>query len=119
MPTRVAVNSSLNLSALYEIANNCTSQVTISFVCFKPSMLIACGHKKTRIRKSGLFIYGCLFSYQFSNGINTFSSGDNTMNTNNFAGLVALAFFDTRCSEPAGSYQYSPALKVFGCSPFT
>ena len=47
---------------------------------------------------------------QFSKGINTFSSGANTMNTNSLAGRVALAFFETRCSDPAGSYQNSPAL---------
>lgn len=58
----------------------------------------------------GLFVYGYTFSHQFSNGISTFSSGESTMNTNSFAGFVLLAFFDTRCSEPAGSYQYSPAL---------
>jgi hypothetical protein len=59
---------------------------------------------------SSPFIYGWRNSYQFSKGINTFSSGANTINTNSLAGLVVLAFFETKCSEPAGSYQYSPAL---------
>lgn len=100
----------LNLSALNEIANDRACQVTNSFVWFKSLRLIAQGNKQARTFDSGLFIYGCALSHQFSNGINTFSSGDNTMNTRSLAGFVALAFFDTRCSEPAGSYQYSPAL---------
>ncbi len=53
-----------------------------------------------------LLCCGC----QFFSGINTASSSPITMNTSNFAGWLALAFFDTRCSEPAASYQNSPAL---------
>ena len=100
----------LNREELNEIANIGSYQVGNSFVWFKGVWLIARGNKNSRNIDSGVFIYGYRFSDQFFNGINTFSSGDNTMNTSNLAGSVALAFFDTRCSEPAASYQYSPAL---------
>ena len=47
---------------------------------------------------------------QFFSGINTASFSPITMKTSSFAGSVALAFFETKCSEPAASYQNSPAL---------
>ncbi|MNS87103.1 hypothetical protein D3C72_1210320 [compost metagenome] len=105
-----AVSFRLNREERNEIANIGSYQVTNSFVWFKEVRVIARRNKNARIVDLGVFIYGCRFSDQFFNGINTFSSGDNTMNTSNLAGSVALAFFDTRCSEPAASYQYSPVL---------
>lgn len=93
-----------------ETVHKHTCRLVHSFVCCKRFNLIARSHKKARIIDSSLFIYGWCNSDQFFKGINTFSSGDNTMKTSNFAGWVALAFFETKCSEPAGSYQNSPVL---------
>ncbi|MNM92727.1 hypothetical protein D3C81_1050700 [compost metagenome] len=105
-----AVSFRLNREERNEIANIGSYQVTNSFVWFKEVRVIARRNKNARFIDSGVFIYGYRFSDQFFKGTNTFSSGDNTMNTSNLAGSVALAFFDTRCSEPAASYQYSPVL---------
>lgn len=98
--------SRLNPEYQIEIADFRSCRVINSFIGFKCARLIAVRNKNARFNDSGVFIYGYRCSHQFSNGISTCSSGDSTMNTNNLAGLVALAFFETRCSEPAGSYQY-------------
>ncbi len=110
MPEGVGSHSRLNREARNEIANIRAYWQPASIVWFKQSKLIALGNKNARIEYLDVFIYGCSLSDQFFKGTSTSSSGDSTMNTSNFAGSVALAFFETRCSEPAASYQYSPAL---------
>ncbi len=110
MPEITGSGSRLNLEGRKKIANIRVYQMAHSFVCCNEVRLIARRNKKARFEVSSLFIYGYRFSDQFFKGTNTFSSGDNTMNTSNLAGAVALAFFETRCSEPAASYQNSPAL---------